>query len=298
MIKYISFSLVIGLFSILSSQAQNVLPLKPVTTPPSEYPVGTYLMGAESDSPFSWLYDGGVIFGLKPVHTNYRHTQLIFNGESNKISIRSKNGLSDSWTGWRRILTSNQHGHLGIGTSNPSAALHVIGDGRSSFRIYNSESTTNYISMWQGSYGAVIDPIGTGVLYIGGYDVATKVIMAQKGGNVGIGVANPDVTAKLHVAGTIRAEEIKVKAKTADFVFEEDYQLKSLEEVEQFVKERKHLPGIASAKKMEEEGVGLAEMNKLLLQKIEELTLYNIQQNKRMKQLEEEINSLKQKSKD
>ncbi|TKG91622.1 hypothetical protein EYV94_21595 [Puteibacter caeruleilacunae] len=116
-------------------------------------------------------------------------------------------------------------------------------------------------------------------------------------GNVGVGIVDPKH--KLDVDGTIRAKEIKVSLTNGpDFVFEEDYQLKSLEEVEQFVKERKHLPGIASAKKMEEEGVGLAEMNKLLLQKIEELTLYNIQQNKKIKHLEEKINNLLESRKD
>jgi hypothetical protein len=91
---------------------------------------------------------------------------------------------------------------------------------------------------------------------------------------------------KLVVNGAIRATEIKVEAQTADFVFEEDYQLKSLEEVEQFVQENKHLPDIPSAKQMEVDGVGLAEMNKLLLQKVEELTLYLIKEHKLNKQQE------------
>jgi hypothetical protein len=109
---------------------------------------------------------------------------------------------------------------------------------------------------------------------------------------------NGTVAADLNVAGTIKATEIKVEAKTADFVFEEDYQLKSLEEVEQFVQENKHLPDIPSAKQMEEDGVGLAEMNKLLLQKVEELTLYVIDQKKKIEALEatnREIDDLKMK---
>ena len=117
-------------------------------------------------------------------------------------------------------------------------------------------------------------------------------IEVQANGYVGIGTSSPK--SKLDVAGTITATEIKVEAQTADFVFEEDYQLKSLEEVEQFVQENKHLPDVPSAKQMEESGVGLAEMNKLLLQKVEELTIYMIEQNKINKLQAEEIKALKE----
>ena len=114
--------------------------------------------------------------------------------------------------------------------------------------------------------------------------------------SLGIGMENTNGS-KLAVNGTINAKEIKVEAQTADFVFEEDYQLKSLEEVEQFVQANKHLPDIPSAKQMEEEGVGLAEMNKLLLQKVEELTLYLIEKDKKVNQLEKEIQEIKEKLK-
>ncbi|PXX95169.1 hypothetical protein DF185_22585 [Marinifilum breve] len=106
-------------------------------------------------------------------------------------------------------------------------------------------------------------------------------------GNVGIGTDAPN--AKLDVKGMIKATEIKVQAQTADFVFEEDYQLKELSEVEEFITTNKHLPDIPSAKQMEENGVGLAEMNKLLLQKVEELTLYTIEQGKLLKNQEVKI---------
>jgi len=86
----------------------------------------------------------------------------------------------------------------------------------------------------------------------------------------------------LNVKGTISASEIKVEAKTADFVFEEDYPLRPIAELEEFVKANKHLPEIAPAKEMQENGVNQSEMNQKLLQKIEELTLYTIDQERKL----------------
>ena len=107
-------------------------------------------------------------------------------------------------------------------------------------------------------------------------------------GNVGIGTQNPNY--KLDVAGTIRANEIIVNTTGADFVFAEDYQLRPLSEVKAFIKENKHLPEIKSAQEMQENGIGVNELQTQLLQKIEELTLYIIQQEERIKALETELN--------
>ncbi|WBV59514.1 hypothetical protein PFY12_10645 [Chryseobacterium camelliae] len=100
------------------------------------------------------------------------------------------------------------------------------------------------------------------------------------------------------VQGKLEAKEIKVTlTPTADFVFEEDYALPKLEEVEKHIKEKKHLPEIASAKEMEKEGVNVGEFQIKLLQKIEELTLYTIEQNKLIKEQQKRIEKLENNSK-
>ncbi len=108
-------------------------------------------------------------------------------------------------------------------------------------------------------------------------------------------------TTNLNIEGNIAANQITVKANgnTADFVFSDTYQLQDLTEVETYIKTHKHLPDIPSAEEMEASGVNLAEMNKLLLQKVEELTLYSIVQKEELekeqdkrKDLEDKIGSL------
>lgn len=98
----------------------------------------------------------------------------------------------------------------------------------------------------------------------------------------------------MSLQGKFEAKEIKVTlTPTADFVFEESYDLPKLETVEKHIKEKKHLPEIASAKEMEKEGVNVGEFQIKLLQKIEELTLYTIELNKQVKKQAEEIEALK-----
>jgi hypothetical protein len=104
-------------------------------------------------------------------------------------------------------------------------------------------------------------------------------------GNVGIGTENPD--AKLAVNGTIHSKEVKVDLNVTapDYVFTNDYKLRSLQEIESYVNQNSHLPEIPSAKEFEKNGIQLAEMNMALLKKIEELTLYAIEQDKKTDKL-------------
>lgn len=105
-------------------------------------------------------------------------------------------------------------------------------------------------------------------------------------GNVGIGTSIPDNSYKLIVNGSIRAKEIRVNTGWSDFVFEKEYILMPLKDVEQFILLHKHLPDIPDAQTVEANGIELGNMNKLLLQKIEELTLYMIQLEKKINELE------------
>lgn len=107
-------------------------------------------------------------------------------------------------------------------------------------------------------------------------------------GNVGIGLNKP--TFKLEVNGTIRSKEVKIEATGwSDFVFNKDYNLPTLQAVEQHINDKGYLPGIPSEKQVIEEGVNVVEMQAKLLQKIEELTLYIIEQDKRIQELESRL---------
>ncbi|MCQ2606630.1 MAG: hypothetical protein MJ204_08865 [Bacteroidales bacterium] len=110
---------------------------------------------------------------------------------------------------------------------------------------------------------------------------------------VGIGTSNLTSTSnfKLAVKGGILCEEVKVIANvpSADYVFEKDYKLHSIEEVAEYVKENKHLPDVPSAKDFKENGYKIGDMDNLLLQKIEELTLYIIEQQKQIKELQSRL---------
>lgn len=113
----------------------------------------------------------------------------------------------------------------------------------------------------------------------------TRMTIKTGTGYIGIGTTAPQ--AKLDVRGTMRADEILVNnVSGADFVFAPNYTLRSLDEVNTYIKEYQHLPEIPSAEQMQEEGMSVDKMVVKLLQKVEELTLYTIQQEERIKELE------------
>ncbi|MCP4679261.1 MAG: hypothetical protein GY854_27990 [Deltaproteobacteria bacterium] len=87
----------------------------------------------------------------------------------------------------------------------------------------------------------------------------------------------------------IKASELVLDGdRWADFVFEDDYNLMPIEEVEKYISSNGHLPDVPKAKKVARDGISIGESQAMLLQKIEELTLYLIAQNKKIQKLEQE----------
>ncbi|GER58462.1 hypothetical protein [Patiriisocius marinus] len=216
------------------------------------------------------------------------------------------------------------NGNVGIGTNAPSAGLSVMNDDGINVRSKTNASGVGTIKMVDGFvnstsrddmyFGALggflfkMDEGGNGISDNQGFTVYNKDnvsvfrIVGHHGnsnyGNVGIGTTNP--TELLTVNGKILCEEVEVIQDVApDYVFQkyytgssvlkEDYTMPTLEEVEAFTKANHHLPEVPSAAAQKVDGMQLKEMTNLLLQKVEELTLYTIEQEKRINTLEAKL---------
>ena len=107
-----------------------------------------------------------------------------------------------------------------------------------------------------------------------------RLLLQPLDGNVGIGTANP--SHRLTVNGTIKAKEVIVESGWADHVFTPAHRLASLAEVEQHIVEHGRLPGMPSAEQVQGEGIAVSDAQRLLLEKVEELTLHAIEQGKRL----------------
>ena len=233
-----------------------------------------------------------------------------FGGTVNGVSSINNSYIGTDWN--NQYMTFLPNGNIGVGTTNPRAHLDVAkhlsenqigtifgrlpeGDtiGSGTFlgvRGYATQGPDDYnvksFSIVHDFYGQTNSSVNfyRGGSILGGFITFntsdnTEKMRIWSNGNVGIGTTNP--TSKLTVAGNIASREVKVTVDAgADFVFEKDYDLPSLESVDKFIKENKHLPEIASAQEMQKDGINLSEMNIKLLQKIEELTLYVIEMKK------------------
>ncbi len=125
-------------------------------------------------------------------------------------------------------------------------------------------------------------------------DNLVPVLQVRETGNVLIGkTTQSNLSYRLDVAGPIRADKVTVNMGGADFVFDPSFKLRPLAEVETYVKNNKHLPGVAPAAEMQKDGVEVGEYQTRLLQKVEELTLYMIEMKKESERQQQEIEGLK-----
>lgn len=217
-------------------------------------------------------------------------------GRGSYLSFHTTNAGTNTLLERLRI---DDGGNVGIGTVAPNGKLHIEHNGTDTdphLRIHSTgswsrinwstntnantwiaqsflESATAADNYWRLEYG------GTPRFYVAG------------NGNVGIGTSSPDN--KLDVLGIIRANEVIVETGWADYVFQDNYKLKPLNEVEAFIKENKHLPSVPSAAKIQEKGAHVAELMTKMMEKIEELTLYSIEQKKEIDELKRRLDEKK-----
>lgn len=249
------------------------------------------------------------------------HTQSSLPNNPPQLFIAPKISNTNDWDWSRQIILNHEGslfitgGKLGVGTTQVPldyklavagkaitegvvASKHDIDIGGTVSILNPAKTEPGQASTWSifnmgGSYGNSLqfwayDHIECGTEGA----LCTPRLVLMDSGNIGIGVSNPQH--KLDVKGTIRATEVLIQSVDlfADFVFDNGYHLRPLTEVNSFIKNNKHLPDIPSAAEVKENGISLVEMQVKLLQKIEELTLYMIQQEDKIEELNAKIEQL------
>ncbi len=242
--------------------------------------------------------------------------EITFSDSSGNIEKVIDTGLKSmgTYSGWGQITSLETYEKVLVGTMNNFGADSRIKEVKL-FKILSSDYCVN------GSNGIIFGEYGGGFHMVdsdwiricgnkgfyqnegimrtdGILQVGESRLIVDIDGKVGIGTITPDEL--LTVKGNIHAQEVQVDlagALAPDYVFEKyyegvsqlkvDYTMPTLEEVAQFTRKHKHLPNIPSAQELEENGMHLKEMTRLLLQKIEELTLYTIEQQKEIQVLKE-----------
>ncbi|CAL2078431.1 hypothetical protein [Tenacibaculum sp. 190524A02b] len=217
------------------------------------------------------MWHGSVGAVIEPIRTNGSVSSLFVGGYDNRTNV---------------FIASRKEGNVGIGTINTNAKLTL-----------NNKSNQEKILQF-GADGPTHWFMGIGnnagdYFHLGDND-EKYIVIRKHSGDVGIGTLTTGGH-KLAVDGSIGAREIKVESRTwPDYVFTKEYTLPTLKEVEKHINEKGHLPNIPSAKEVKKnKGIELGEMNRKLLEKVEELTLYTIQQEKQLVTHKKEIENSK-----
>ncbi|NHA06444.1 hypothetical protein G7092_21725 [Mucilaginibacter sp. HC2] len=215
-------------------------------------------------------------------------------------------------------MTIQSSGNVGIGTTTPAAKLEVYGtalvagnnaniDNRNgNLPLTFLENTGKMLIGWNRTQGAgetdFISNQGGGS--VGGFafynhsntGTENQVMWLTGDGRLMIGLSTGNTgNNKLAVGGGIIAEAVTVKLQSAwpDYVFKKDYQLPSLQEVKTYIDQNQHLPEVPSEQQISKDGLNLGEMNKLLMKKVEELTLYMIEMKSENEEIKKELKKLK-----
>ncbi len=270
---------------------------------------GNIGIGTVNPSAFLHVYGAGVGSGQSGIDL----TNSVSPGHTFKLSAGIKNVSEGGFTIMDRTagdvprIVIDNAGNVGIGKSVPGASLDVAGNTIVGGRL-TLNTTSDQLMMQSFDQSGKTWRLGTNIGSSGANrnftiwesDMGNAVTISHPAGNVGIGTTTPgaayklDVLGNANISGEITVASIKTKVWTVapDYVFEKKYRLAPLDHVERFVNENKHLPEIPSAKEMKSGGMDLAEMNLKLLKKVEELTLYSIQQNKKIQVLTSRMNRM------
>jgi len=259
----------------------------------SDYPIGSYgFITAKNNNHFtqnayfdgSWKSYGSSVSlgGAAAIQTNAIGGEALVVWVDN--SIAGPNELLSPKT----LLQLSNTGNLRI--NGGDVKMQIDGSYAGAISLKHTGFGSNPTFEWQSLEGRIR------LNYTDDTIVRSDIFNVTSTGDVGIGT-NPNTDDKLAVNGRIASKEIKVEIAPGtgpDYVFEEGYDLRSLEEVQSEIQEIGHLPEVPSAKEMESDGVDLGEMNMLLLKKIEELTLYLLEQNNKIKKLNAKVQSLEE----
>ncbi|MFI5171655.1 MAG: hypothetical protein ACHQFW_04650 [Chitinophagales bacterium] len=212
--------------------------------------------------------------------TNYATvTKAIGSGTTNIGLWAKASGATNNYA----VVVPSDGGNAGFGTESPNVRLHVNAlAGEDAFRVQISGTTRFLVQSGGGVSVGSLTTAPTNGLYVSG--------------DVRIGTATPATGYKVSIDGKVMCEELKVQLSPwPDYVFANDYKLNALDELESFIKTNNHLPNIPAACEIETNGLNVGEMQGLMMEKIEELTLYVIELNKENKELQSRIEMLETK---